>query len=130
MLKQLVVRLIGFCLTFIPILSLIGPIFKRGLSNLFYVKDRKVAPACLTGKLFFLEWQSFLSLVMVSCSSRGFNHGFSLCSTLRQASFSIPLLYSSILLFRSPLYLLQHYDASEEKKKKIINIIYIFFKQI
>ena len=38
----------------------------------------------------FLEWQPCHSPVMVFCSSRGFNHGLSLCSTLRQASFPIP----------------------------------------
>ena len=50
-----------------------------------------------------------------------FNHGFSLCSTLRQASFPIP--------YFKLLYLLQHYDASEGKKKKIKNIIYIFLNK-
>ena len=38
----------------------------------------------------FLKWQPCHSPVRVFCSSRGFNHGFSLCSTLRQASFPIP----------------------------------------
>ena len=41
-------------------------------------------------KILFLEWQPCHSPVMVFCSSRVFNLGFSLCSTLRQVSFPIP----------------------------------------
>ena len=49
MLKPLLVKFLGLCLSPLPLLGLIIQAFKRGWSNVFYVKDRTVAPTCLTG---------------------------------------------------------------------------------
>jgi hypothetical protein len=49
MLKALLVKFLGLLLSPFPLLDLVVRAFKKGWSNLLYVKSRTVPPACLTG---------------------------------------------------------------------------------
>lgn len=47
MLKQLILQFFGLCMSIFPVTLLLIRCFKRGFSNLLFVKERNVEPACL-----------------------------------------------------------------------------------